>query len=77
MSLEEFKQVLREQYFGLLLDRDEALAAIPRMLGDDPQLRSEVLAVIRKVASAPGEVTGQRAERLAEIEALLGGAPAG
>ncbi len=77
LSLEEFKQVLREQYFGLLLDRDEALAAIPRMLGDDPQLRSEVLAVIRKVASAPGEVTGQRAERLAEIEALLGGAPAG
>ena len=32
MTLEEFKQVLREQFFALLLDQTAALAAIPKML---------------------------------------------
>ena len=32
LTLEEFKRVLREQFFAMLLDRDAALAAIPKML---------------------------------------------
>ncbi|MDS4022837.1 MAG: DUF3141 domain-containing protein [Candidatus Competibacter sp.] len=71
MTLAEFKQVLREQFFALLLDRDEALAAIPRMLPADAAARTEILAAIRAVASAAGEVTGERAERLARIETLF------
>jgi hypothetical protein len=35
LTLEEFKRMLREQFFALLLDRDEALAAIPKMLPAD------------------------------------------
>ena len=35
LTLDEFKQVLREQFFSLLLDQDAALAAIPRMLPAD------------------------------------------
>ena len=34
LTLEEFKGLLREQFFALLLDRDAALAAIPKMLPD-------------------------------------------
>lgn len=71
LTLEEFKRVLREQFFALLLDRDGALAAIPQMLPADPAVRAEALAKIRLVASAAGEVTGERAERLAEIEKLF------
>ncbi|HMR03988.1 MAG TPA: DUF3141 domain-containing protein, partial [Candidatus Competibacter phosphatis] len=57
LTLEEFKQMLREQFFALLLDRDEALAAIPRMLPADAATRAEVLGKIRQVVSAAGEVS--------------------
>ncbi|MGB5065348.1 MAG: DUF3141 domain-containing protein [Candidatus Competibacter sp.] len=71
LTLEEFKQMLREQFFALLLDRDEALAAIPRMLPADTAARADALGKIRQVVSAAGEVTGERAERLAQIEKLF------
>ena len=71
LTLEEFKQMLREQFFALLLDRDEALAAIPRMLPADAATRAEVLGKIRQVVSAAGEVSDARAERLTRIEQLL------
>ncbi len=76
VTLEEFKQMLREQFFSLLLDRDGALAAIPRMLPADRAARTETLAKIRQVLSSIGEITGERAERLAQIEKLFQGAPA-
>ena len=72
LTLEEFKQMLREQFFALLLDRDEALAAIPKMLPTDAAIRAEVLGKIRRVVSAAGEVSSERAERLARIETLFG-----
>jgi pimeloyl-ACP methyl ester carboxylesterase len=71
MTLQEFKQVLREQFFALLLDQDAALAAIPKMLPPDPAERAELLAAIRAVASAPGELTGERADRFQQIEKLF------
>ncbi len=72
LTLEEFKQMLREQFFALLLDRDEALAAIPKMLPADVATRAEVLGKIRQVVSAAGEVSAERAERLTRIETLFG-----
>ncbi|MBS1225748.1 MAG: 3-hydroxyalkanoate synthetase, partial [Proteobacteria bacterium] len=71
MTLEEFKRTLREQFFALLLDRDGALAAIPKMLPADAALRAEALAKIHQVVSAVGKPTGERAERLARIEQLF------
>lgn len=71
LTLAEFKQMLREQFFALLLDRDEALAAIPKMLPIDTATRAEVLGKIRQVVSAAGEVSDARAERLTRIEQLL------
>ena len=72
LTLEEFKRMLREQFFALMLDPDGALAAIPKMLPDDTDARTKALAAIRAVVSATGEVSGERAERLARIEAMLG-----
>jgi hypothetical protein len=71
LTLAEFKQVLREQFFALLLDRDGALAGIPKMLPADAAARAEMLGKIRQVLSSIGEVSGERAERLARIEKLF------
>jgi len=68
LTLEEFKRLLREQFFGLLLDRNGALAAIPQMLPADADVRAKMLEMIRKIVTAAGEVSGERAERLAQIE---------
>ncbi|MCP5197064.1 MAG: DUF3141 domain-containing protein [Gammaproteobacteria bacterium] len=71
LTLEEFKQVLREQFFALLLDRDGALDALPKMLPLDTAARAEALGKIQQVVSAVGEPSGERAERLAQIEKLF------
>jgi len=71
LTLEAFKQTLREQYFSLLLDRDAALAAIPKMLPADTTQRTRMLEVIRRTVQAAGAATGERAERLAQIEKLF------
>ncbi|HEX6735343.1 MAG TPA: DUF3141 domain-containing protein [Azonexus sp.] len=75
MSLDEFKQTLREQFFGLLLDQDAALEAIPAMLPDDAAARRKALERIQRIVSAAGEITGERADRLATIEKLFAGPP--
>jgi len=72
LTLPEFKQLLREQFFALLLDRDAALAAIPKMLPADSSVRVGILGRIRRVVSAVGEPSGERAERLAQVEKLFG-----
>lgn len=71
IGLQEFKSIVREQFFSLLLDQKTALAAIPAMLGSDQSARDEVLEMIRKVVRAIGVPEGVRAERLAEIERLF------
>ncbi|OPY84759.1 MAG: Alpha/beta hydrolase family protein [Smithella sp. PtaU1.Bin162] len=72
VALEEFKCLIREQFFTLLLDRDAALAAIPAMLPADADTRTKTLAEIREIVSAAGEPVGERATRLAQMEKLFG-----
>ena len=72
LTVEEFKALLREQFFALLLDQKSALAAIPKMLPEDPATRNDILEKIRRVVSAVGTPEGVRAARLAEIEQLFG-----
>lgn len=74
ISLSEFKQLLREQYFSILLDQNEALNAIPKMLPADSELCAKALEAIQRTSQAAGKPTGERAKRLAEIEKLFGGA---
>jgi hypothetical protein len=72
MTLEEFKCTLREQFFALLLDQKEALAAIPKMLPEDPKVREEHLEAVRSIVLSLGKPGGSREERLAEVEKLFG-----
>jgi len=72
MSLQEFKQTVREQYFSLVLDPEGALAAIPDMLPADATKRKRILEAIRRTADAAGAATGEGAARLAKLEELFG-----
>ncbi len=71
MTLEEFKGMLREQYFALLLDQKEALASIPKMLPKDPKLREEYFGDLHSIVMSLGDPGGERKKRLEEIEKLF------
>jgi len=72
LTLSEFKMLVREQFFMLILDQEGALAAIPKMLPDDVNQRRAVFAAMRGVLSVVGEITGERARRLERVAGLFG-----
>jgi hypothetical protein len=72
LTLPEFKMLVREQFFMLLLDREAALAAIPKLLPDDVNQCRAAFAAVSEVLSASEEITGERASRLQHIAALFG-----
>jgi hypothetical protein len=72
LTLPEFKMLVREQFFMLLLDQEGALAAIPKLLPADVDQRKAVFAAMREVLSASDEIAGERASRLQRIAALFG-----
>jgi pimeloyl-ACP methyl ester carboxylesterase len=72
LTLPEFKMLVREQFFMLLLDQEGALAAIPKLLPEDVNQRRGAFAAMRQVLSASGEITAERARRLQQVAALFG-----
>jgi Protein of unknown function (DUF3141) len=72
MNLSDFKTLVREQFFMLLLDQEESLAAIPRMLPPDKKSRRGAFDAIREVLSAGGEISGETARRLDRVAQLFG-----
>ncbi|MFL9823624.1 DUF3141 domain-containing protein [Rhodoplanes sp. SY1] len=73
VPLAQFKALLREQLFMLLIDQEAAVAAIPSLLPDDMTVRAEAMAVIRDVITAAGAPTGEVALRLARIGRMFTG----
>jgi pimeloyl-ACP methyl ester carboxylesterase len=74
MPLQQFKAMVREQFYMLLVDPDAALAAIPSMLPADAEARSEAFGLIKEVMAARGEMTAEDERRLNEISRLFGNA---
>jgi Protein of unknown function (DUF3141) len=72
LTLAEFKALLREQYFMLLIDEEATLAAIPDLLPSDAGSRRKAFAALREVLSARGDIAGEAADRLRRIAALFG-----
>jgi pimeloyl-ACP methyl ester carboxylesterase len=72
LTLPQFKMLVREQFFMLLLDLEGALAAIPKLLPEDVTQKRNVFAAMREVLSASGEIRGERASRLERIAGLFG-----
>ena len=72
LTLSEFKMLVREQFFMLLLDQEAALAAIPKLLPDNADQRRAAFAAIREVLSASAEISGEIAKRLKRLAELFG-----
>jgi hypothetical protein len=71
LTLAQFKAMVREQFFLLLLDGEAALAAIPKLLPDDREARRKGLAAIADVLNASGEIEGEVAERYMQVTRLF------
>jgi hypothetical protein len=71
LTVPEFKKMVREQYFMLVIDTEASLAAIPDLLPRDIDARRKAFAAIRKVLSARGEITGEIEIRLRRVAQLF------
>ena len=71
MPLGEFKRVVREQFFMLLVEPQRAIAAIPGMLAKDPALAGRMQAMLRRLIETVGLHSELAKVRLAELEHLL------
>jgi pimeloyl-ACP methyl ester carboxylesterase len=72
LSLSDFKSLVREQFFILLIDQDAALAAIPAMLPADAKSRAAAFAMIKEVMQARGAISSEDSERLGVVAQLFG-----
>ena len=69
MSLGDFKQLVREQFFMLLIDEEAALAALSDLLPEDPEARRGLFDRVMTVSTAsgpPGEAQRSHLRELAE-----------
>jgi hypothetical protein len=71
LNLATFKQILREQFFMLLLDERRAVAAIPEMLATDPDLATRMKGKLDRMIELVGVHSKLARARLAEVEALF------
>jgi hypothetical protein len=67
----DFKALIREQYFMLLIDEEAALAALPAMLPGSGDERREAFEMLRKALGAAGSLSEEREKRLNRIAALF------
>jgi pimeloyl-ACP methyl ester carboxylesterase len=72
LTLDEFKMLVREQFFMLLLDREAALSAIPKLLPDNMDERRTTFAAIEEVLSSSADLSGEVAKRLKQVAGLFG-----
>jgi hypothetical protein len=72
MTLDQFKTMIREQFFMLVIDEKAAVAAIADLLPDDREARAGAFGHLRAVLAAGGDLAGAAAERLAEIARIFG-----
>ncbi len=72
MTVAEFKAMVREQYFMLLIDQEAALAAIPGLLPKELEARRKAFGTLREVLGAAAEIRGEVADRLRQVAGLFG-----
>lgn len=75
LPLRAFKQLLREQFFMLLIDQHAALDAIPALLAKEPGLAQQMERKLHRVIDTIGLQTDEAKSRLAEIERLFSDVP--
>ena len=71
LTLADFKTMVRDQFFTLLLDERQAIEAIPGMLDADPELASRMAKTLRKIVEVLGVESQLGKSRLTEITAMF------
>jgi Protein of unknown function (DUF3141) len=76
-SLAEFKQMIREQLFMLLIDEAAAFRAIPELARRQPEHIGAIGAALQRLVAAVGALDAEAATRFALVQAALeaAGAP--
>jgi hypothetical protein len=72
VPLSDFKALVREQYFMLLIDEAASLAAIPSILPSELETRSKAFDLIKDVMAAAGKLSAEDEKRLREVGGLFG-----
>jgi len=71
-TLQEFKQIIRDQYLMLKLDERRAVQAIPKLIKGHEAEAGHLLEHLKEVATAGGPLNKESQKRLAEVEQLFG-----
>jgi hypothetical protein len=71
LPLSDFKALVREQFYMLLIDEDASLSAIPSMLPADAETRRKALDLLKEVAGATGKLSTTDTERLERVAKLF------
>jgi pimeloyl-ACP methyl ester carboxylesterase len=71
LTLAEFKHLVRDQFFMLLLDEERALGAIPSMLAKDREGATQFARALQQMIEVVGPKTKAAKARLAEIEPIF------
>jgi len=72
LTLAEFKALVREQYFMLLVDPAAAVGAIPGLVPKGTAGRRESFALLQQIVSASGDMTPALDGRLREVAVWFG-----
>ncbi|HET9537950.1 MAG TPA: DUF3141 domain-containing protein [Mesorhizobium sp.] len=71
LSLADFKIVVRDQFYTLLLDERHAVEAIPAMLDTDPELAQRMATTLRKFTDVIGVESKLGKSRFAEMVSMF------
>jgi pimeloyl-ACP methyl ester carboxylesterase len=71
LPLADFKTMVRDQFFTLLLDERRAVEAIPTLLDTDPELAARMATTLRKLIEVLGVESKLGKTRLAEITEMF------
>jgi hypothetical protein len=72
LAIGEFKALVRDQFFMLLIDPPAAMAAIPAMLPPETDARIKAYEVVQQVLKSSGALPPEGEERLRQIARLFG-----
>ena len=71
ITLQSFKQAVRDQFTLLTLNEEKALVSLPLLVGDEPAQRQRLFDIVNTVVSAQGRVSEEQSNRLRQIGELL------
>jgi hypothetical protein len=72
ISIDRFKEMVREQYLLVCLDEERAMTALPKLLGADTPGRKAALDAVHQVLGASGDISDEGKRRLTRVETLFG-----